>query len=282
MFDVAIVGSGPAALSAAINLKALGKSSVVFSAGDNNLIKAKEVNNHLGFISVTGQQMMDSFDKHLKACGTIRINEKVSSIVSLTNKFILNANSKLYEATSVILCIGIAVFNQLEHESELLGKGISYCAVCDGMLYRGKKAIVWGIEKGSYKEANMLDDIGVNVIYVSSNDENELLNKGIEFAQGKVTAVQGNSKLEKVFINERAVEADALFILRPVIPAVSLIDGLHVDGAFISVDNKMKTNIAGVFAAGDCTGKPLQISKAIGEGQIAAYSAAEYINKKEK
>ena len=105
------------------------------------------------------------------------------------------------------------------------------------------------------------------------------MNKNIKFIKGKVTAVQGDSILQRVCINDEFYQVDALFVLRPVIPASSLINGLDIKGAFILVDKQMQTNIPGIFAAGDCTGKPLQISKAIGEGQIAAYSAAKYIDK---
>ncbi len=277
MVDVAIIGAGPAGMSAAINLRALGKTVTIFSGGNNNLIKTNDINNHLGFVNVSGKELMDSFAEHVASCNIELINSKITSALFFDDKFILNADSKLYEFNAVILCTGVLPAKQIDNESEFLGKGVSYCAVCDGMLYRGKKAFVWGLERDSYKEANMLASLGVNVSFVSKFKCKDKLNENIEFIDGKLSAVKGKDFLQEVCVNGSWIATDALFILRPVIPASSLIEGLEAQGPFINVDRKMKTNLDGVFAAGDCTGKPLQISKAVGEGQLAAYSASEYI-----
>lgn len=278
MIDIAIIGFGPAGMSAAINAYALGKKVIVFSNSDSILEKAENVNNYLGFANIAGADLIKNFKGHVKACNIPVINGLVSSIVNFDDKFMINVKSKIYQAKSVILALGIPRGKQLEHEDEFLGKGVSYCAACDGMLYKGKEVIVWGIQENSYKEANLLDEMGVNVTLVTNNKFDDKINKNIKLQKGSIKAISGDEKLEQVLINDNWFKTNALFIFRPSIPVNSLIPGLDMDKKFIKTNKNMQTNLKGVFAAGDCTGKPFQISKAVGEGQVAAHSALEFLN----
>ena len=147
------------------------------------------------------------------------------------------------------------------------------------MLYKGKDVIVWGLDKNSYKESNLLDEMGVKVSLVTNNKFDDKINKNIKLEKGSIKEVSGTERLDQVLINDTWVKTNALFIFRPSVPVGSLLAGLDISGKFIKTDKNMQTNLKGVFAAGDCTGKPFQVSKAVGEGQVAAHSAAEFLNK---
>ena len=146
----------------------------------------------------------------------------------------------------------------------MTGRGVSYCVTCDGMLYRGKKVCVVGYTAETQEEARLLRDMGCQVEV---------------FTRRGRYAVEGNGKVERLLAGEEAHPCDGVFILRPAIKADTLLEGLKTDGAHILVDRNMATNIPGVFAAGDCTGQPYQIPKAVGEGNIAALSADQYLQK---
>jgi len=277
MVDVAIIGAGPAGLSAAVNILARGKTLRLFSNSENYLSKAERVDNHLGFYNMSGKDMMKHFIEHANAMNVKIEKEKVVNILPFDDYFMVNVNGEIVESKKVILAMGMSKVKEIPGEAKLLGCGVSYCATCDGMLYRGKIAVVWDQSYDAVREANFLRDIGVNVIFVSKKDCPKELNPDIEFILGTITEVQGNFKVENVVVGDKIIKADVVFILREVVAPTALIDGLKLEGGFISVNRSMETNIKGVYAAGDCTGKPLQISKAVSEGLIAAQDAAKKI-----
>lgn len=279
MVDILIVGAGPAGLSAAINAITRGKTVRIFSNKENYLSKAERVDNHLGFYNISGKEMMNKFKEHAEAMN-IKIEEgKVVNILPMGESHMVNINGEIEEAKKVILAMGISKVKELPGEGKLLGMGVSYCATCDGMLYRGKNAIVWDQSKEALEEANYLNSIGVNVTFVSKKTHSEELNENIKYINGSITEVLGNDKVEAVMIGEDKVETDAVFMLRDAVAPTALIDGIETEGNFIAVNRNMETNISGVYATGDITGKPLQLSKAVSEGLIAAQHAALQIDK---
>lgn len=276
--DVAIIGAGPAGLSAAVNILARGKTLRLFSSNENYLSKAERVNNHLGFYNMSGKDMMKHFIEHANAMNIKIEKEKVVNILPFDDYFMVNVNGEIVEAKKIILALGMSKVKEIPGEARLLGSGVSYCATCDGMLYRGKTAVVWDQSHEAVHEANFLKEIGVNIIFVSKKDRPKELNPDIESILGTITEVHGNIKVESVSVGEKTIKSDAVFMLREVVAPTALIDGLNLEGGFISVDRSMETSIKGVYAAGDCTGKPLQISKAVSEGLIAAQDAAKQID----
>lgn len=278
MIDVAIIGAGPAGLSAAVNILARGKTLRLFSSNENYLSKAERVDNHLGFYNMSGKDMMKHFIEHANAMNVKIEKEKVVNILPFDDYFMVNVNGEIVEAKKVILAMGMSKVKEIPGEAKLLGSGVSYCATCDGMLYRGKTAVAWDQSHEAVHEANFLKEIGVNIIFVSKKDRPKELNPDIEFILGTISEVHGNFKVESVSVGEKTIKADAVFMLRDVVAPTALIDGLNLEGGFISVNRSMETNIKGVYAAGDCTGKPLQISKAVSEGLIAAQDAAKQID----
>lgn len=276
--DIAIIGAGPAGLSAAINAVTRGKTVRIFSNSENYLSKAERVDNYLGLYNINGRDMMNQFIKHAEAMNVKIENSKVVNILPFDDNFFVNVNGDIIEAKKVILSLGISKLKEIPGEARLLGNGVSYCATCDGMLYRGKTAIVWDQSHEALKEANYLNDIGVNIIFVSKKSRPEELNSKIEFIQGALNEVLGENKVENALIGDKTIKTDAIFMLRESVAPTALIDGLKTENGYISVDKNMETNIKGIYAAGDCTGKPLQISKAVSEGLIAAQAAAKEID----
>jgi thioredoxin reductase (NADPH) len=279
MVDIIIIGAGPAGLSAAINAMTRGKTVRIFSSKENYLSKAERVDNHLGFYNVSGKELMDKFKEHAEAMNIKIENSKVVNILSMGESFMVNINGEIDEAKKVILSMGVSKTKEIPGESRLLGMGVSYCATCDGMLYRNKNAVVWDQSKEALEEANFLQSIGVNVTFVSKKERSEHLNSDIKYINGTLTEVIGDDVVKSVKAGDIVIDADAVFMLRDAVAPTALIDGLKTEGNFIAVDRNMETNIEGVYAAGDITGKPLQLSKAVSEGLIAAQHAALQIDK---
>lgn len=279
--DIIIIGAGPAGLSAAVNALVRGKRVRIFSNRDNNLSKAERVDNHLGFYHMTGKELMDKFKEHAEAMGVKIEDGKAVNILPLGDSFMVNVNGQIIESKKVILAMGISKVKELPGEGRLLGNGVSYCATCDGMLYRGKDAVVWDQSHDAWEEANFLQSIGVNVTFISNKPRNENLSDNVKYIKGRIEEIIGENTVEAVNTGEEIIKTDAVFMLRDAVAPDTLIEGLELDGSFISVNKYMETNIPGLYAAGDITGKPLQLSKAVSEGLIAAQHAALQIDKKE-
>lgn len=281
LVDIIIIGAGPAGLSAAVNALTRGKTVRIFSNRENYLSKAERVDNHLGFYHVSGKELMDKFKEHAEAMGIKIEGGKVVNILPLGDSFMVNINGEIAETKKVLLAMGMSKVKELPGEAKLLGNGVSYCATCDGMLYRGKNVVVWDQSDDAWEEANFLQSIGVNVTFISKKHKQENLSNDVKFINGNVTEIIGDTSVEAVNTGKEIIKTDAVFMLRDAVAPTALIDGLELKGNFINVDRNMETNIKGVYAAGDITGKPLQLSKAVSEGLIAAQHAALQLDKKE-
>ena len=279
MVDIAIIGAGPAGLSAAINARARGKSVLVVGnpISDNPLDKAPVVDNYPGLPGISGKALLEEFLSHAELAGAQIRHGRVLNIMPFGNCFLISIGSEMEEAGSVILAIGAQRGDLLPGEEEHLGRGVSWCATCDGMLYREKDVVVLGLSNHAPAEANFLQDIGCRVTYVSRSAPVGL-HPEIRVVQGKKFAVEhdGNSLLLRA--DDTSLPCHGLFILRDTSAPGFLLPGLAMDGEYIAVDRSMSTNIPGVFACGDCIGLPLQVANAVGEGLIAGQAAAEYID----
>lgn len=278
IIDMAIIGAGAAGLSAAVNGLARGKSIKVFSNKSNYLSRAERVDNYLGFYGINGQSLMDAFYHHASTMGVMPSQGKVVNIIPFDGRFLINFNGNIVEAKTVILAVGIAKTKPIRGEAALLGKGVSYCATCDGMLYKGKRAVVCGMADDMTDEANFLQSIGVEVIFVSPLPREDALHKNIMFISGFVSGIAGESLATGAIVGGETIPADVIFILRNALAPAALLEDLEIENGFITVNRWMETNISGIYACGDCTGAPLQVAKAVGEGLIAALQAAKYID----
>ncbi|MGG7097052.1 NAD(P)/FAD-dependent oxidoreductase [Clostridium sardiniense] len=279
-YDIAIVGSGPAGLSAALNAKIRNKSFIIF--GNNNLSdkieKAPKVNNYLGFTSGTGKNLLESFQNHINKMGIEIVNERINTIYSMGDYFTLMVNQKMYEAKTVILATGVEYTKPLKGEEEFIGKGVGYCATCDAPLYKGKRVTIISYNEAGEEEANFVSELAGEVFFVPMYKGDYKLNDNINIIKETPTEIIGDSKVSKVlFKNGEELETDGVFLLKNAVPPTQLVPGLEIEDGHIKVDRLMKTNIKGCFAAGDCIGTPYQYIKSAGEGNVAALSAASYL-----
>lgn len=281
-YDIAILGSGPAGLSAAINAKIRNKSIVVF--GNSNLsdkiVKAPKVDNYLGIYDITGENLKDMFKSHIDKMGIEIIEERINNVYAMGEYFALMVNEKTYEATTVILATGIEYAKPIKGEEEFLGRGVGYCATCDAALYRGKKVVIVGYNSEAEEEANFLMEIASNVYYIPMYKGKYELSDSIKIIEDVPIEVSGEIKANKLILRRSELDVNGIFFIRNSISPKYLVPGLEVEDGHIKVDRMMKTNINGCFAAGDCIGKPYQYIKAAGEGQVAALNAVSYIDKK--
>lgn len=280
MYDVAVIGGGPAGLSAAVQICQRGKSALIISGADSDgpLWKTEMVSNYLGLPQSGGAALGDRFRAHAQVMGAQRMDGRALNIMPMGGKFYLSVGSDMVEAKAVVLAPGVVREAKYPGEAQHLGRGVSYCATCDGMLYRGKQVVVVGKSAEAPEEAAFLLEIGCHVTYVSSKKPKEL-REGIVFVKAARVEVLGEERVTGVKAGEEELLCDGVFILRASVAPTDLLPSLELRERYIGVDRDMATNIPGVFAAGDCTGAPFQISKAVGEGLVAGQRAAEYIDK---
>jgi thioredoxin reductase (NADPH) len=280
MMDVVVVGGGPAALSAALNLKIRNKEFVLLGGNEKvtGLMKAPQIDNYLGLKGISGGELIRSFREHVISMGVEIKKEKAYNILDMGDYFSINAGHGLYEARSIIIATGHGKAKYYEGEREYLGKGIGYCATCDGPLYRNKSIAIIAENEEGEEEANFLSEICSEVFYIPTYSAEPRLRDNIKLLKEKVTGIKGDgNKVHSMTTGQRELKVDAVFIIRNVIPANQMIEGLELFEGSIKVDLDMATNIAGVFACGDCVGKPYQIAKAVGEGNVASLNAVKYL-----
>ena len=267
MLDIAIIGSGPAALSAAVNAKQRNKSVCVFgrSLDSSLLFAAEKVDNYLGLPDLSGEEMLNQFYQHAVQRGVEFKESRIKQILSMGDRFMINASNEFFEAKTLILALGLSKSRGISGEMDYLGKGVSYCATCDGMLYRNKRVIVVGENEEGEAEANFLADVCESVTYIPLYQPVLNLKEAVAVKEGKPKAVLGeNGKVVSLELDGEKLDCDGIFFAKNSTPPESLLFGLETDGKNIIVDRSMATNLPGVFAAGDCTGAPYQIAKAVG------------------
>lgn len=280
MFDIAIIGSGPAGISAAINCKIRNKSFVLF--GQNELSHkveiSEKINNYPGLPNITGEELNEKMREHLNSMEIEITDERITGIYKMKDKFTLLADRKMFEARAVILCLGAETVKPLPNERELLGRGVSYCATCDGMFYKDKKIAVFCDNAESEEEVEYLSELASEVYY-SHRFESKIDKANVTHLKSRITAVIGDGKVSGIELADGTkLDVDGVFFIKQAVAADVLLNKLEVEQGSIVVDRNMQTSIDGCFAAGDCTGTPYQIAKAVGEGNVAAHSAMKWLN----
>ena len=283
-YDIAIIGSGPAGISAAINAKIRNKNFIIFGTKEisNKLVKAHKINNYLGFYGKSGKEIRDEFAKHLEAMDIEITEEKINNIYSMGDYFALMANNKTIEASSVILATGVNFGKPFKGEEEYLGRGVGYCATCDAPLYKDKVVSIIAYNKHEEAEANFIATIASKVYYIPMYKEEVEVDSSIEIVRDTPVEIVGDTLVNKLILKNGEIETDGIFILRDSISPGQLVPGLELDGNHVAVNRSMKTNIPGCFAAGDIVGTPYQYIKAAGEGNIAALSAVSYLDEQKR
>lgn len=279
MVDIAVIGGGPAGLSAAINARARGKNVLIVGnpIEENPLYKAPVIDNYPGLPGVSGAQLLHTMEEHAKESGAQFRSGRVLSIAPMGNRFFVSIGSDFEEAASIVLAIGAQRGAKLPGEEALLGRGVSWCATCDGMLYRNKAIVVVGFSHDAPEEANFLQEIGCQVTYAARKAPVGL-HPDIPVVLGRQIAVEGEQVVTAVRVDDTVIPCQGAFILREAMAPSDLLPGLALENGYVTVDRLAATSLPGVFACGDCTGLPLQIANAVGEGLIAGQQAADYVD----
>ncbi len=279
MYDIAVIGGGPAGLSAAVNARARNKSVLVVTNDyrESPLYKAEWVDNYLGMPGRTGPELLEAYHSHAEAMGTVFRAGRALNIMPMEGTNYIGIGSDMEEARAVILATGVSRGRKYPGEAEFLGRGVSYCATCDGMLYRNRPVAVVGLAPDAPEEANFLHGLGCRVTYVSPRAPAGL-DPAIPYVKAARMEITGGSAVSALQADGREIPCDGVFLLRHAVAPTDLLPGLTLEGGYVAVDRDMRTSLPGIFACGDCTGEPLQLSKAAGEGLIAGQKAAEYVD----
>ena len=278
-YDLLVVGGGPAGLTAAIHARARDKSVLVISNDPtaSPLCRAPRMANYPGLPNVTGLELVERLVAQAKELGAQFKQGRALSVMPMGTSVMVSVENDAVEGGAVILAPGVSRAAPLKGETELLGRGVSYCATCDGMLYRNKAVTVVGLSPDAPQEANYLQSLGCQVVYVSPQQPRGL-DGSIPYVKAGKLAVKGERTVTGLEADGAFLPCAGVFILRRAVAPADLLPTLETEDGVIKVDRRMATNIPGVFAAGDCTGGPLQVSKAVGEGHVAALSACEYLD----
>ncbi len=283
MTDIAIIGKGPAGWSCAMTARMRGLSVVVIAPqNDTGLLRsAQRIDNYPGMPQVSGSDMLDRFRQQALELGATEQMGLVRQIMPMGESFMLLVENDVMEAKAVVLAMGAARPKLLEGEEEQVGRGVSYCATCDGMFYRGKRIAVLSSSLQGVEETAFLSRLAAEIDYYLLKKHNtDEIAQNVAVMSEKPVSI-GRDEAGLTLTTDQATHCyDGIFIFRAAMPLGMLLADLQTEGSYIPVDRNMRTNIPGVFAAGDCTGKPLQVPKAVGEGNIAAIAAAEWIAKR--
>lgn len=280
IYDCAIIGTGPAGVSAALNLKLHGKRFIWIGRRSlsDKISRAEKIANYPGFIDATGEALNAAFSAQIEAMGIQITEAMVNSILPMGDRYALLAGPDFYEASAVILATGISQAGTLPGETGYVGRGVSYCATCDGGLYRGRTIAVICNNARFEHEVQYLASLAEKVYYFPHYKNPGTLSDNVEIVASRPVGVEGGERVTGLVLNDGAtLPVDGLFCLRDSISLEALLPGLATEDGHIAVDRRMATSMSGVFAAGDCTGRPYQYAKAVGEGNVAAHSAIEYL-----
>ncbi len=299
-FDVAIIGAGPAGLTAAIYSARYGLKTVIFEDPSrvSQLAIAPFIENFPGFEG-TGLDLISKMKDQALKFGAEHKLERVEDVRKDGDIFVIKTDSGEYKAKAIIIATG-GKHRELgiQGEKEFFGRGVSYCAVCDGFFFRGKRVAVIGGGNTALADAIYLKDLGCDVIVIHRRDrfradealQKQFFEKGIPVIWNSVVErIEGGSRVERIVIKDvktgetKELEVDGVFIAIGIQPQTEIASklGVEMDSyGYIKVDKRQATNVEGVFAAGDCCDNPLkQAITACGDGAVAAYSAYEYLSK---
>lgn len=283
-YDIAIIGTGPAGLEAAITAKIRNKNILLFGSKSLSpkVEKAHMIKNYLGLPEISGEEMQKRFLEHLSAMDVQITEEKINTVYSMGNYFALQGQGNMYEADSVILSCGVSAAKPFPGELENLGRGVSYCATCDANLYKEKRTIVVGYSPEEEKEADFLADAAKEVVYLKMYKESSNLSGKVMVREGlNPVSIEKDENSIILNLEDESLKTDGIFILRDSVAPSQLVPGLKIENNQVVVDRNMKTNISGLFACGDITGAPYQYIKAAGEGNVAALSAVNFLAEKQ-
>ena len=297
MYDLIIIGGGPAGLTAGIYAVRYGMNTVVLEKNvmPGQIAATDMVENYTGFTAISGPELMQRFKEHAETVGVKIESAEVSSIISENGKKVVVTDSGTLESKTVIIATGANPKKLgIPGEKEFMGKGVSYCATCDAPFYKGKTVIVVGGGESALTDALILSNVVKKVYIIHRRDKlraSRILQErvsrkpNIDIVWDTVPEeIQGKAGVENVILRNLktrdvyTLQVDGVFVYIGIRPSTEFIDVKKNSSGFILTNEKLETSIPGIYAAGDCRDTSIwQVVTAVADGAVAAVSAHEYI-----
>lgn len=285
-WDCLIMGKGPAGISASLYLQRAGLSTLVAGKDFGALEKAENIQNYYGFPGgISGKELAERGIEQAQELGAVVCSEEIVSIEQESEGFFVRTNQKEYQAKSILLAAGKSRQSlPLKGFDRLTGHGISFCAVCDGFLYRGKRLALIGSGPYAAEEYSVLNRFTEQItVFSNGQPVTGEFPQGLEIVSSPIEEAIGEQRVESLRAGNKEYPVDGIFVA---IGTASASDFAVKLGLFTEQGNIVKnpdysTALEGVFAAGDCVGGFLQVSTAVGEGALAAQSIIRYLKKKQ-
>lgn len=284
MYDCIIIGAGPAGISASLYLTRAGLNTLVLYNNFGALEKAEKIENYYGiFPTLSGKEIAKLGIKQTESLGTTVKNEEVIGL-NYDGNFVIETLNSTYSSKALLIATGSSAKPlKIDGIDKFTAKGVSYCAVCDGFLYKNKEIALIGSSNYAMHELDYLKNLA-SKIYLLTDGKNiakEINYTNVEVISNKILAIEGNTRAEKVILENKTIDIDGIFVANDTLDANQLAKKIYVEteNNLIKVTEQMETNIPGIFAAGDCTKGVKQISKAVSDGTKAAYSIIKFLKK---
>lgn len=297
MYDLIIVGGGPAGLTAGIYAVRYGLNTIVLEKEvlPGQVASTDLVENYTGFPAISGPELTQKFKEHAESVGVKIEFAHVSLVRSETEKKVVVTDNGEYEAKAVIIATGANPKKLgIPGEYEFLSKGVSYCATCDAPFYKGKTVMVVGGGESALTDALILSNIAKKVYIVHRRDklractilqQRASKRDNIEIIWNTIPEkIEGKTKVDSIILRNLKTETvssmpvDGVFIYVGIHPNTELVDVNKNESGFIVTNEKLETSVAGIYAAGDCRNTPIwQVVTAVADGAVAAVFAHEYI-----
>lgn len=284
-YDVIIIGSGPAGISASLYTARANLNTLIISKGIGTLEKVNKIENYYGTEnSPTGKELQEIGIKQAEKLG-VKFAKDEAVKIDYEGNFIVETINNRYTAKAVILATGTSRKQpKIDGIKEYEGKGVSYCATCDAFFFRGKNVAVLGAKEYALHEAEELKRVA-NSVTILTNGEKPVENRSIEFdvEDKKIREFRGSNSIEEIHFEDNTIKKiDGVFVAIGTATSSDLARkiGARIDEkGNILVNENMATNVPNLYACGDCTGGILQIAKAVYEGMVAGMSAIKSVKK---
>lgn len=279
--DCLIVGKGPAGIQAALYTVRSNVNTVIIGKDIGANAKAHKIDNYYGIGTISGHELVERGIKQAQDLGVDVITDEVLSIEYDGEGFIVNTTQQVYKAISVLLASGCErTIPRIRKIRNYEGKGLSYCAICDGFFFRNKNIAVIGAGDYAAHEAEVLLDVSEQVtVFTDGVEPTGTFDSRLAIIKDKVTEIIGNEKVEGIITENNQYPIDGIFVA---VGSASSTDlaiklGIMMENTKIIVDENQQTNIPGLYAAGDCTPGVQQIAKAVGDGCVAGMNISKYV-----
>ena len=281
MYDTIVIGKGPAGISGAIYAARAGKNTLVIGKDAGTLGMVKKIENYYGLKKISGAKLFNAGIEQIKELGCDILDAEVFGIsYNKVYDYSVTTNVGEYRAKTVLIAVGM-VRNKVKIENleAFEGKGVSYCAVCDGFFYRGKNVIVIGGGEYALSEAEHLNRVA-KTVSVFTNGAKNVFNTDLPVNTKKIKAIKGMNTVSGVITEDsEEIDTDGIFIAAGMASGIDIAKkiGIIIENNKIITDKNGETNIKGIYAAGDCMSELMQIATAVSTGAVAGNSIGKLL-----